>query len=113
GLCAKSPGASTYGCVGSCPANTQECSGACVDLQSSADNCGECGKKCDRPSATATCKDGNCLFTCTAGTHECNSQCVADLDTTACGASCTVCPSDPANHVLATCGNGTCGTTCE
>ena len=37
------------------------CGGACVDLATDGDNCGECGRKC---STGQTCNAGSCCFEC-------------------------------------------------
>lgn len=99
------------GCVASCPAGTTECTGSCVDTASSVENCGQCGLKCVRASATATCTSSKCVFTCVGGTHACGTVCASDIDPKYCGASCVVCPSGGANTV-ATCASGSCGSRC-
>jgi hypothetical protein len=100
-------------CVNSCTAPTVNCNGACVDTSSSTENCGGCGIACSKPGYTASCVNEACQYTCANGTHDCNGTCVNGVDTNACGPKCLVCPSDPTNHVLATCStDGTCGTTC-
>jgi hypothetical protein len=101
-----------YACVATCPAGTTPCSGACVDLATSADNCGGCGKGCFRASATATCSNSTCSFTCTPGTHACADACVSDVDPQTCGASCTPCPAGGANTVATCDGKGACGVAC-
>lgn len=105
------PTAGGAACVDSCPGMTTECSGACVDTRTSIDNCGKCGIKCERASATATCDRGMCTYACAAGTHACGNVCASDIDPRACGASCIDCPATQPN-TRATCGNGTCGITC-
>ncbi|HUJ28667.1 MAG TPA: hypothetical protein VLW85_21745, partial [Myxococcales bacterium] len=49
-----------------CSGGTSSCHGACVNLSTSAANCGTCGNSCTAPAgATATCSSGSCGFTCT------------------------------------------------
>jgi hypothetical protein len=84
-----------------------------VDIATSVDNCGGCGNKCERASATAACVDQKCVFTCESGFHECSGACVYDGDTDHCGASCTECPASDTLHVDATCISGACGQTCS
>jgi hypothetical protein len=104
-----------YGCVATCPEGTTTCAGAgsCVDIATSVDNCGGCGNKCERASATATCVAKQCVFACVSGFHACGDACVYDGDTNHCGNSCTPCPANPALHVDATCLSNTCGQTCS
>jgi hypothetical protein len=46
-----------FACVPFCEAPLVECSGACVDLKSDSDNCGQCGRIC--PSGI--CQGGKCI----------------------------------------------------
>ncbi|HEY5960590.1 MAG TPA: hypothetical protein VIV60_28750 [Polyangiaceae bacterium] len=46
-----------FACVPFCDAPLVECAGACVDLNSDSDNCGQCGRVC--PSAI--CQGGQCI----------------------------------------------------
>ena len=52
-----SPVDGKYGCVPFCDAPLVECSGACVDLNSDSDNCGQCQRAC--PSGI--CQGGACI----------------------------------------------------
>src|SRR4051812_23750019 len=61
----------------SCTGGKQECSGACVDVQSSAENCGTCGHAC---AAGQACAGGVCATACPAGQQLCGDKCVS-LDT--------------------------------
>jgi hypothetical protein len=45
------------------------------------------------------------------GTHKCGGQCVPDGDVTACGTTCTACPTDP--NGVAQCIAGECGVACK
>ncbi len=48
-----------YSCVSSCPSSAPNlCSGACVDTDTSAANCGSCGQAC---AAGETCVSGGCV----------------------------------------------------
>src|SRR5262245_17748496 len=70
---------------GACSDNEEDCGGGTVDLDTSHDNCGACGKKC---AALEKCSEGAC--SCITS---CDGKCV-DLQTDAknCGACGTVCP---------------------
>lgn len=63
-------------CALSCPAGQVECGGTCINLATSATNCGACGTSCGGGSA---CSNGYC---CPTGTRACGDQCVANA--TAC-----------------------------
>ncbi|MBM4359217.1 MAG: hypothetical protein FJ096_14025 [Deltaproteobacteria bacterium] len=66
-------------CVPGC-ATTDDCAGAaaccggeCIDVSSSLENCGACGKSCAAPHATSTCDDGVCTFLgCEPGFADCD-----------------------------------------
>jgi hypothetical protein len=60
-------------CANSCPAGQVECNGTCIDLATSASNCGACGNTCGGGSA---CSNGYC---CPTGTRACGDTCVANL----------------------------------
>jgi plastocyanin len=69
------------------------CGGECVDLRSSARNCGACGNACP---AAGLCLNGSCLACggCSPGSTCCGSACV-DLSTNPnhCGSCGTTCPA--------------------
>jgi len=68
GGCAKpDTGTSSGGCSGGQTA----CDQACVDLQTSAENCGSCGHSC---GTSQTCSNGQCG--CGGGTNLCGAACV-------------------------------------
>src|SRR5580700_10312283 len=73
-----------------CPTGTI-CSGACVDLTTDQNNCGNCSNTC--PTGNV-CNQGACSSMCFTGTTDCNGGCV---DLTAnqanCGACGRACPS--------------------
>lgn len=108
-LCAVTAGVAA--CVAACPVDTKECSGACVDTRESLDNCGDCGIKCQRQAAIATCQAGACKYVCQPGTHACGNVCASDIDPKTCGPSCTDCPATKPN-TTPTCISGSCGITC-
>jgi hypothetical protein len=70
-----------------CPAPTVLCGDVCVDLQASADHCGECGNACTGPE---TCLAGVCA--CEAPYTTCDGACVSlATDAANCGACGTPC----------------------
>jgi hypothetical protein len=70
-----------------CPAGLTRCGDACVNLQTTAGNCGTCGNKC---AAGQACSAGTCG--CPAGKTACGANCV-DLTTSSlhCGQCTTTC----------------------
>jgi len=82
-------------CQQTCGTSGQvSCDGACVNLASSASNCGACGNAC---AAGEICSNATCIaassLACTAPTTNCNGGCF-DLRTSAsnCGACGNACP---------------------
>lgn len=62
---------------GPCTADTQCttgrcCAGKCVDVQTSAANCGACFAACSTQNASSRCTAGVCSITCTSGFGDCN-----------------------------------------
>jgi uncharacterized protein YkwD len=87
---------------GNTEAEMEVCDGACVDLQSNVNNCGECGNSCG--AAGFWCNDGICECT-SSKTEPCGNRCVdtsSNLDH--CGACGKSCDSGE------TCDEGTCRT---
>jgi hypothetical protein len=84
-----------------CPAGQTLCGQLCVNLQSSAANCGACGKTC---TTGALCSMGGCVRTgCPAGTTECAGACLSTAsDPLNCGACGKTCATG------AGCGGGVC-----
>lgn len=80
----------------SCPvAGTAYCNGACIDVASDENNCGECDQKC---GGGLTCCGGHCVDTtystssCGACGSLCNGLCCAgQCQTNACGSCDTIC----------------------
>ncbi len=90
GACGNDCGAlfcSAGACVESCPADRLECSGSCVDPQTSDSHCGSCGNACP---AGQLCTAGSCA--CAPGTEDCGGSCVdvsSDRDNCGgCGVTC-------------------------
>ena len=54
-------------CGYDCKEGYENCSGECVDLNSSPDHCSECGHKCGIANAVNTCVAGECAFSCEEG----------------------------------------------
>ena len=108
-----SPINGTFECITGCEAPTPNlCSGTCVDITSSATNCGGCGAPCPAVSnGTPSCSASTCSFSCTPPYQKCGTGCFAVTDPTACGPSCTVCPV-PA-HAYATCPMSSCSFSCK
>ncbi len=83
--------------VAACDGATTRCGDVCVDTQTSASNCGACGRLCAPGQSCAT---GACAgeVRCPAGQTLCGSASCADLqsDPTHCGACGTACPTGQA-----------------
>lgn len=97
-----------------CEGGLVECGGECVDTQTDADNCGECGNSCDLANAEAYCDEGVCLVgECDPGWEDCNEDaedgCETDIigDGENCGACGNACPEEE------TCIDGECSTACH
>ncbi len=92
-----------------CSAGTSCCSGACVDLMTSADHCGACGTRCVLAEATAVCASARCAVSaCTAGHADCDGNAANGCEVTLgsddahCGSCTTTCSAGT------TCGRGSC-----
>jgi hypothetical protein len=110
GACANAPVSRILGLVEPDCGNGQEaCNGLCFDLQNDAENCGACGKKCQKGIA---CVKGACTLVCTGGLQKCGEACVdVDHDPAHCGGCGKAC-MPPANS-NATCTGGMCGSLCQ
>ena len=83
-----------------CPVGQVACAGACVNLATSAANCGSCGTACSSANiASPTCTAGVCSGACNTGYADCNGNKQADgcevsllTDKNNCGGCGTVCP---------------------
>lgn len=56
-----------------CPPGQQACRGQCVDTQADRENCGRCGRKCDRILPDSECIGGACV--CVGGKFPCQGKC--------------------------------------
>src|SRR5438045_3888987 len=67
-----------------CQGGLMSCNGLCVDVSTSAAQCGSCGRAC---GAGLVCSLGNCSNSCASGLMQCGSDC-ADTNSSAqhCGA---------------------------
>lgn len=70
----------------SCPSGEVKCEGACVDLQTDADNCGQCGTPCALECSAGVCQTGG-----TTEPGPCNAP------DTLCGSTCVNVQTDPQN----------------
>ncbi len=93
------PACSGSVCSIQCSNGYSDCTGACVDETSDDSNCGACGHGC---SGGEHCVSSVCQ--CTGGQHLCGTTCVAN-DTSACGASCTLCAA-PSGGTVSCSGTG-------
>jgi hypothetical protein len=85
-----------------CTASETLCGNVCADLDTDPSNCGQCGRSCVIPQATATCVAGECgMGVCDAGFSDCDAMIVTGCETpidcqeampctTACGSEGTV-----------------------
>jgi hypothetical protein len=104
---------STSACKVGCTAN-EECSqGRFCDVgtRTCKDGC-RTEADCSSPAnGSVACNQGTCNATCDAKFHACGKSCKSDTDATACGASCTVCPTRA--NAVASCTTGACKSACE
>lgn len=94
-----------------CPAvdgmDKKSCDGACVDLRTDNENCGECGNRCKDGEK---CKSGACRISCPEGQIICGSAC-ADLTNDInhcgeCGHACKDGEKCDAGECVISCGSG-------
>ena len=79
------------------------CGGACLDMETDSDNCGECGNVC---SPGTTCSGGVCGAPCGDGLIVCDGTCVdPGSDPKHCGSCGVICPGG-------VCTRGVCGGFC-
>lgn len=92
-----------------CPEETDECGGACVDLDTDPDHCGECDSGCDDGQA---CNGGQCVEGCPGGETDCDGNCV-DLDENRshCGECDNECSTD-VDGASPVCDDGECTARC-
>ncbi|NMC71332.1 MAG: hypothetical protein GYA57_14875 [Myxococcales bacterium] len=103
-----------------CPPGYATCDTSCVDLNSSPEHCGACGRAC---AAGEVCNEGRCAGSCTPGLTDCMGACV-DLQTDeahcgGCGLACGAGESCIGGACLCVpacagreCGSDGCGGTC-
>lgn len=84
-----------------CGATQACCGGKCEDVNASVENCGGCGKKCDRESmhvVEATCVGGECGYNankgCAAGYYDCNGDVKDGCETEMSAKNCGGCGDD-------------------
>jgi len=104
-------------CSVSCAPGFGDCNGlpadGCeIDLGTSLQHCGACGKSCAPPNGTGTCSGGACsIVTCAAGHRDCNALvsdgCESNLmtDVMHCGDCTTICNLP---NATASCNSGVC-----
>jgi hypothetical protein len=103
-FCSRDQSTLQYRCVGACDGATPTvCGDECVDTLSDPRHCGGCDA-----CSTAYCVMGECRD-CPAHNQRCNGVCMAE-NPTACGPSCTVCPSPAGSTPY--CVDGVCDFTC-
>jgi hypothetical protein len=62
-------------CVKSCAVGSAQCGTSCVDVKTSATNCGVCGNICPPlKNATGVCADGKCTASCNTGFGDCDGD---------------------------------------
>ncbi|MFN7701263.1 MAG: MopE-related protein [Deltaproteobacteria bacterium] len=65
----------TSTCTPTCLADEECCDGACADLLSDPNHCGECGMVCpDRDNSTPACDERGCDFDCEDGFDDCDAE---------------------------------------
>lgn len=95
-----------------CGAGLTRCGGECVNLTSSASNCGACGTVCATPTGTTAnaCSGGVCVPVCATNYRDCDSSRVngCELNTVTL-TSCNGCGTSCARaNAVPTCSTGTC-----
>ncbi|MEW5853987.1 MAG: choice-of-anchor D domain-containing protein [Myxococcota bacterium] len=65
----------------------------------------------ERPNATVTLENGECVYTCNSGYHACADTCLSDVSPDSCGTRCSPCDGRPA--ATAQCQAGECTYVCS
>jgi hypothetical protein len=93
------PDGSAPDAMSACMPGLTNCAGACVNLTSDPNNCGQCGDVCAMgPNSSSRCQAGACVQSCAAGFANCTGMPMA---------GCTTNLSSDVNNC------GSCGTTCN
>ncbi len=110
-------GACVPGCssAATCPSGFDCCNQQCVNVDTSAADCGACGNICTNANGSTSCVSGACVPVCDPGFGDCNQKpadgCEADTTTTSscgsCGTACSVANGTP------TCTSGSCLIACD
>ncbi len=122
---ARSLNVAAHGCAAGactvvrCAAGFGDCDGTAANgcetnTQTSAANCGACGRACALPNATSTCAAGACaiIAACATGFADCNANPAdgCEVNTRTDNANCGACGRACAAGRV--CSGGVCGTTC-
>lgn len=101
-----------YQCVTDCAdPNPTQCGSECVNTDTSASHCMDCGHACDPVArGQAVCSGGTCDFTCNPNNHRCGDTCLPDDSVDSCGTLCAPCPAPIDGN--ATCNGVSCGYSC-
>jgi hypothetical protein len=102
--------------IDECEGSWDDCRGGVDDgcetnLETNAENCGECGRACSADNGTPSCVEGECDILCDTGYDDCDRTpgCEARVssDTANCGGCERVCPQEDGE--TAYCADGDCG----
>ena len=103
--------------LGACTEGWSDCDGdpsnGCeVNTARADDNCGECGRVCQLPNATAVCRAGECVVgSCDGGWGDCNPDplngCESGLNSTSHCGGCDI-PCSPRPNAVMGCQTGSC-----
>lgn len=102
----------SYQYVSECPRHAPtDYNGSCVDLNTSANHCGERGFKCPEiERGQVACGEGVYATLCNEGSHDCDGKCVLDTSPDSYGTFCEPCEA-PLNSIPL-CDGASCGFSC-